>query len=154
MTSYTETYVHCIWATKQREPQITAALETELYNTIATACRAFECTAIAIGGSTDHVHVLVRVYKHMPVSKLVEQIKQNSAELIDRVTHIPGSLQWQDGHGAFVVSKHSLGHVKNYVLEQKERHAENRLIDELEYIDQASAQPTPHEELRSASVGC
>lgn len=158
MTSYidhTELYVHCIWATENRQPFITASIEADLYNVLATICESLQCSVIAIGGCGDHIHVLVHISEALSAARLIEQLKQRTLPLINTQSSERYPLQWQSGYSAFNVSSQSLDYVKNYVLQQKARHAHGQLIDELEYIDPTNvALPKPiSQELRSASVG-
>ena len=59
--SYTHLYIHFVWATWDRAPIITPALEAPLYACITRECRDLKCVVIALGGTEDHVHVLARL---------------------------------------------------------------------------------------------
>lgn len=158
MTSYTdstELYVHCVWATENRQPFITASMEAELYNILVAICVSLQCTVIAIGGCYDHIHILVQLSEELSVARLIEQLKQHTLQLINAHGSALYPLQWHSGYSAFNVSSQSLDYVKNYVLQQKARHTLDKLIDELEYID-ATNVTLPHpisQQLRSTSVG-
>src|SRR5690349_16126114 len=108
MASYTQLYVHCVWSTSRRKPLITLAIEAELYPLISAKCRALNCVALAVGGVDDHVHLLVRFDPMLPVSKLIGQIKGSSAHAINHSVRPGYRFEWQDGYGAFTVSKRSI----------------------------------------------
>jgi len=136
MASYTQLYLHYVWSTSRRAPLITPAIELELYPLMAAKCRSLGCVALAVGGISDHVHLLVRFDPMLAISKLVGQVKGASAHAINHSVCPGYQFQWQDGYGAFTISKRSVDRVRAYVLGQKQRHANSLLIDELEYIDE------------------
>ncbi len=155
-SDHSEVYIHSIWSTEGREPIITASIQPELYNSLAATCELLQCTAIAIGGYYDHIHILIRIPEQLPASILIAQLKQNSLPILNKHNQSSPILQWQAGYSAFNVRKQSLEFVKAYVLQQKARHEAGRLIDELEYIDpnNAPSSASQPEELHSTSVGC
>jgi REP-associated tyrosine transposase len=136
LASYTQLYIHCVWATSRREHLITPSIEVALYPLIAAKCRDLGCVALAIGGVSDHVHLLVRFDAMLPISKLVGQVKGASAHAINHTIRPGYPFKWQDGYGAFTISKRSIERVSTYVLNQKQRHANSLLINELEYVDE------------------
>ncbi len=135
MTSYTESYIHYIWATRQHEALITNCIEADLYLAISQACASLNCTLLAIGGASNHIHMLVRMNNSLPLSAFADHIKSSSAEYMNTITDRLHTFEWHTGYKAFAISKSCLSHVRNYVLDQKQRHAEGRLIDELEQMD-------------------
>lgn len=135
MASYTQLYLHCVWSTARRKPLITPAIEVELYPLISAKCRALNCVALAVGGVNDHMHLLVRFDPILPISRLVAQVKGSSAHAINHAVQPGCHFQWQNGYGAFTVSKRSIDIVYAYVLGQKQRHARGLLIGELEQTD-------------------
>lgn len=136
MASYTQLYLHCVWSTSRRAPLITPAIELELYPLIAAKCRSLGCAALAVGGVSDHVHLLVRFNPMLAISTLVGQVKGSSAHAINHVLRPSHYFQWQDGYGAFTIGKRSATQVRAYVLNQKQRHAVGPLIGELERMDE------------------
>ena len=102
---YTELYLHVVWATWDRMPLITEAIQPRLYAAIAAKCRELKCAPLAIGGIEDHVHLLVRLHTTVTVATLVQQVKGSSSHL---VTHeiTPGEFfKWQGAYGAFTLRK-------------------------------------------------
>ena len=131
---YTQLYVHMVWATWDRQPFITPELEPRIYALIAEKCRELKCVPIAIGGIEEHVHLLTRFHTTVPIATLVKETKGSSSHL---VTHIiqPGSLfKWQGAYGAFTIRKSEVPTVKSYILNQKQHHAGNALLPELEEV--------------------
>jgi REP-associated tyrosine transposase len=133
MASYTQLYLHCVWATWDRLPLIIPEIETPLYSVIAEKCREFSCTPTAIGGIDDHVHVLVRLLPTIAVAQLVGQIKGASSHAITHAFRSDHLFQWQGSYGAFTISQRSVSRVCAYILAQKTHHAHSTLINALEY---------------------
>ena len=136
MASYTQLYLHCVWSTSRREPLITPAIEAEVYSLIAAKCRSLGCAALAVCGMSDHVHLLVRFDPRLSISQLVGQVKGASAHAVNHAIRPDPPFKWQDGYGAFTVSKRSIEIVRAYVLNQKAHHAGGSLLDELERSDE------------------
>lgn len=89
--SFTELYIHLVWATWDRQPLITPEIEPRLYAAIAANCRDLKCQPLAIGGVADHVHLLVRLHPAVAVSILVKQVKGSSSHLVTHVLQ-PGKF--------------------------------------------------------------
>jgi len=50
--------IHLVFSTKNREPFITPAIETELHPYMAKIFRELKSPSITIGGTNDHLHIL------------------------------------------------------------------------------------------------
>jgi len=126
-TPYTQLYVHLTWSTWDRLPLITKNIQSHLYASIASKCRQLKCEPLAIGGTEDHVHLLVRLHPTVAIATLVKEAKGTSSHL---VTHelSPGEFfKWQGGYGAFTISKEDVLRLKTYIENQELHHAEGAL---------------------------
>lgn len=72
--SCTEVYVHFVWATWDRLPLIAPDLEARIYACIGAKCRALGCELVAIGGTEDHVQVLVRLHSAVSVAVMAKEM--------------------------------------------------------------------------------
>ena len=120
---YTQLYLHLVWATWDRLPLITDEIEPRLYAAIAQKCRQLKCVPLAIGGTANHVHLLVRLHTTVSVAQLAKEVKGSSSHL---VTHeiTPGEFfKWQGAYGAFTLRKEDVPVVQAYIERQKEHHA-------------------------------
>ncbi len=129
---YTQLYVHMVWATWDRLPLITEAIEPRLYAAIATKCRKLKCEPIAIGGIEDHVHLLTRLHTTIAIATLAKEVKGASSHLVTHEITPDDFFKWQGAYGAFTIRKSEVPQVKAYILNQKQHHAENSLYDEWE----------------------
>jgi REP element-mobilizing transposase RayT len=137
MASYNQLYLHCVWATWDRLPLISAEIESSLYSTIAQKSKALGCPTIAIGGVHNHVHVLMRFSTTITIARLVGEIKGASSHAVADIIGPTTFFRWQGSYGAFSISKRSISHVRSYILNQKAHHAEHTLIAELEQVAKA-----------------
>ena len=129
---YTQLYLHCVWATWDRRPLITPALESVLYAAIQAKCHALQSPCQAIGGMPDHVHVLVRLNPTVAVASLFKEIKGSSSHLLTHAAQPGEFFKWQGAYGAFTVSKADVPGVIAYIDHQKQHHADGNLWDEWE----------------------
>ena len=126
---YTQLYVHIVWATWDRLPLITEAIEPRLYAAIAAKCRSLKCEPLAIGGIEDHVHLLTRFHTTITIAKLVKDVKGSSSHLVSHEIRRGEFFKWQGAYGAFTLRKSEVPQVKAYILNQKQHHAEGNVIE-------------------------
>ncbi len=74
-----------------------------------------------IGGTADHVHLLVGLRATHCLADIVRDIKQTSSEWVHQTIRMP-IFSWQEGYGAFTVSASLLPTVKDYIAHQEEHH--------------------------------
>jgi putative transposase len=78
--------------------------------------------ALAVGGLEDHLHIVAGIPAAMAVSKAVQLLKGGSSRWIRQTFPTLEAFAWQEGHGAFTVSKSALPATVMYVERQRERH--------------------------------
>ena len=131
---FTQLYLHIVWATWDRLPLIEGDLEPRIYAAIAAKCRSLKCIPVAIGGTFDHVHLLVRLHTTVTVADLVKGVKGSSSHL---VTHeiAPGKFfKWQGSYGAFTLRKEDVPTLEAYIQNQKTHHRVGTTRDEWERV--------------------
>ena len=121
--SRVEMYIHLIWATWDRAPLITGDMETRLYDVMQHHASRMGARVIAIGGVEDHVHMLLRIPATLAVADLVSRIKGGSSHFAAQV--LGRDFKWQGGYAAYSISPSVLPRVREYVLNQKQRHHES-----------------------------
>ena len=60
--------VHLVFSTKNREPWIRAAIESELFAYGTTVLTTAGCPTLAMNGTADHVHVLLNLSRTQSIS--------------------------------------------------------------------------------------
>lgn len=132
---YWQLYYHLIWATKKRYPFITGNLEAELHQYLRGKGIANGGIIHAVGGLDEHIHVVASIPPRLAVATYVGQLKGASAHWINHIYKHPDHFQWQEGYGAISFGKRALPRVVEYVLTQRERHNEKRLIRAMERLE-------------------
>jgi REP element-mobilizing transposase RayT len=132
---FTQLYVHLVWATWQRLPLLTAALEAPLYSALAAKCSELRCRLLAVGNVEDHLHVLVQLAATVSVAELVKHLKGSSSHLLNHEALAQG-FKWQGAYGAFTVSKKALPAVTAYCRDQKDHHAQRTTYAVLERCEE------------------
>lgn len=128
--SYTQLYVHCVFATHARFPAFSETRQKELYAYMAGIIRELGCFVHCIGGAEDHVHILLGLPPSILISEVVQKIKNNSSRFINQQNWLPGKFNWQQGYAAFSVSASARERVRAYINNQKEHHKRYSFKDE------------------------
>ena len=129
---YAKLYVHCVWATWDRQPLLTPTVEAPIYAAIAAKCLALRCEALAIGGDLDHVHLLARLAPSLAIAELVQEVKGTSSHLMNHEIAPYREFRWQGSYGAFTVSPNSVQKAVDYIRNQKAHHLERCTFDQWE----------------------
>lgn len=79
-------------------------------------------TPLKNGGIEDHVHIVVGLPPTMALSKAVQLLEGGSSLWIHETFPELAEFAWQDGYGAFTVSKSQLPDLIEYVKNQREHH--------------------------------
>ncbi len=107
--------MHVMRATWDRQPVITAGIEQRLYACIAAKCGEMRGSLVEIGGTEDHVHVIVRLWATISVAKLVHGLKGASSHLASHVLAPGAGFKWQGTYFAESVSLRHLDNLRRYV---------------------------------------
>src|SRR5690242_5336607 len=82
----THTYVcnriHVMFSTKGRRQLIRDPLKTNLWAYMGGIARNNGMRALAVGGTDDHVHLLLSLSAVMPIAKAVQLIKSGSSKWV------------------------------------------------------------------------
>ena len=98
--TYVSNLTHCVFSTKHRQKLITPELETRLWPYMGGIARENNMKAISIGGTDDHIHMLLSLPATISVAKAVQLIKGGSSHDQFRQYRDFG---WQEGYGAFTI---------------------------------------------------
>ena len=111
--------LHIVFSTKHRQPLIDERIERELAKYLATACNTLGCPAHGIGGADDHIHIACSLGRAVAVSKLVQEIKQDSSQWMKTNGREYGEFAWQNGYGAFSIGQSQLDDLRTYIARQR-----------------------------------
>ena len=126
--SFAQNVVHLVFSTKNRQKTISPAFQPDLWAYAAGICKNEGIFVHTIGGTDDHVHLLIQVPPTLALAKAILAIKANSS----RWANGRGQrLTWQQGYAAFSVSASLVPAVSRYIQNQKEHHKKLSFQEEL-----------------------
>jgi REP element-mobilizing transposase RayT len=126
--------LHVVFSTKHRRPWIDSDVEAQLYKYMATICKTLGCPSHGIGGTDDHVHIACSLARTTPVSKLLQEVKQDSSKWIKSKGAQYAEFAWQGGYGVFSVGQSQLDDLRRYIAKQREHHRSESFQDEYRRI--------------------
>ena len=115
-------HIHLVFSTKNREPWIMPDVEERIWAYLGGIASENTMHPIQIGGIEDHVHVLLGAPATLAPSKIAQLIKGGSSAWIHGTFPNMTGFAWQDGYGAFSVSKSSVPDVARYIQNQRQHH--------------------------------
>ena len=125
--SYVSSIFHVVFSTKERRQLIPAAAQVRLWNYLAGIARNHNIHTLAVGGTENHVHILLAIPPDTALADAVRTLKANSSRLMRDTS---ASFAWQEGYGAFSVSPLHLDRVKGYIANQAAHHARHSYEEE------------------------
>lgn len=96
---------------------------------MAGILKNLQCHPIKIGGVDDHVHILSSLSKNIAFADMIGRVKGSSSKRL-REKGVLG-FAWQNGYGAFSVSKSNVEAVAAYISDQAEHHCKFSYQEEL-----------------------
>jgi putative transposase len=122
--------IHIIFSTKGRAPTISSEIKNDLMAYLGGIIREHKAIPIIINGTSDHVHMLVEIPPSLSVSELMRFVKSNSSRWLNQTYPSTSKFAWQDGFGAFSISKSAIEIVINYIKNQEIHHQTRSFQDE------------------------
>jgi putative transposase len=120
--TYTSLHYHIVFSTKNRELWIKPDVEQRIWAYLGGIIKQNQMKPLEIGGIEDHVHVLLGAPAVLALAKLTQLIKGGSSAWIHETFPNMKAFGWQDGYGAFTVSKSNIQSVIEYIQGQREHH--------------------------------
>jgi putative transposase len=127
---YTQLYIHCIFAPKNREALIASHWEELLHKYITGIIQQRGHKMLAINGMPDHVHIFIGYNPTESLSDLIREVKKSSSTWVKSNRYSPFKFEWQSGYGAFSHSRSQVDQVAKYVMNQKAHHQKSTFKEE------------------------
>lgn len=128
---YQQLFYHLVWATKNREPLLTAEVEPIVHGLLHSKAIGLGAVVFALDGWLEHVHMVAFVPPTIAVAKFIGQTKGATSTRFNKGGH--GSvLFWQDSYAALTFDAKRLSNYIAYVQRQKEHHSRATTIPLLE----------------------
>ncbi len=129
--SYNANFVHCIFSTKERRNLIPQELQEQLWAYLLGIANNLKIKTLAIGGTGNHVHLLLGLPATMTLAEAMQKLKANSSRWLGEQGI---EFQWQEGYGAFSVSPSLVETVKAYIRNQGEHHKKRSFEEEFRVL--------------------
>ena len=130
MSTYSQIYIHVVFAVRGRQNLIHPDWEEKLYKYITGIVQNKQQKMLAINGMPDHIHFLIGMKPSCCLSDLVREIKKSANEYIKTENLTKHKFHWQEGFGAFSYSHSHLDRVIKYIHNQKEHHKKTTFQEE------------------------
>jgi REP element-mobilizing transposase RayT len=128
---YLSLLVHFTWSTAGREPWIETEMREDLYSFIGGIMKNKKARLLAAGGMFDHIHLYASLPSTISVADFVNAVKSNSSRWIHESFSQLRNFAWQEGYGAFSVSKSGEQSVIRYIRNQEKHHGKRTFKQEL-----------------------
>lgn len=112
------------------EPWIGDDWREPLQSYIGGIIRNKRAKLISAGGMHDHIHLYASLPSTITIADFVSTVKSNSSRWVHETFANRKGFAWQEGYGAFSVSKSEEQRVMNYIANQKQHHEKHGFKDE------------------------
>ena len=130
--TYVSNIVHCVFSTKHRNRLITPELEARLWPYLGGIAREHQVRPLSIGGTEDHIHILLKLHPSIALATLIKEYKAYSSGWMKKCGYT--QFNWQEGYGGFSYSKSMLEPVISYIENQKQHHCHRTFKEEIELL--------------------
>jgi putative transposase len=117
--TYVQNTIHVVFSTRDRAKSIPPQFQSQLWSYVAGICVSHKIVVHAIGGTEDHIHLLIQVPATVALAKAVLTIKSNSSRWAHEQGH---KFAWQENYAAFSVSASLVPTVVRYIQNQEAHH--------------------------------
>ena len=120
--TFSQIYIQTVFAVSNRQSLIKPEFKEELCKYVSGIVRNQGQKLIAINGVADHVHILIGLRPAMALADLVQEIKADSTNFINKKRWVRGRFSWQEGYGAFSYGHSQLDTIIRYIQDQEKHH--------------------------------
>jgi REP element-mobilizing transposase RayT len=139
-STHTSLHVHVVFSTKDRRPWIDSPWRARLQEYLGGLVRTAKAVPEAVGGTADHVHLLIGFRPTHVLATLVQDVKQTSSRWVHE-TIGEKEFAWQQGYGAFSVSPNACASVQAYISNQEEHHRTKTFQEEyVEFLQKSGVE--------------
>ena len=130
--TFTQIYIHFVFAVQNRSSLIQPEWKDELYKYITGIVQKNGHKLIAINGTTNHAHIFTGYKPHQLIPDLMQDVKGSSSKWLNEKRFVKGKFSWQEGYGAFSYSHSQIDQVVKYINNQEKHH--KKLTFREEYV--------------------
>ena len=120
--TYSQIYLHFVFAVKRRECLIERKHKEELHKYITGLVQNRKSKMLAVHCMPDHSHLFVGFDPSVLIADFIKEIKVESNEFINSKNWLRQKFSWQTGYGVFSYSRSQIGNVVSYITNQEKHH--------------------------------
>ena len=128
--TYTQLYIHLIFAVEHRDRLIQSSFKEELQKYTTGIIQNKGNKLLAINLMPDHAHIFLGLDPVNAISNLVGVTKKSSGDFINEKKWLSGKFNWQEGYGAFSYSHSQIDRVIKYINNQELHHSKRTFKEE------------------------
>ena len=129
-TTFTQLYVHIIFSVGGKKAILNQNNEAEIYEFIANLVDKLGHKILIINGTSDHIHLLVKLNPALAISDLVREIKKQSSFYINHKLLKKHGFNWEGGYRAFTLTRSQVNTLYKFIEKQKEYHRDVKFREE------------------------
>ncbi len=130
-STFISLHYHIVFSTKDRKPFIADAWRERLFEYLGGTVKGLEGISQGVGGTSDHVHLLVGLKATHRLADFMRELKKASSSWVHEVAD-DSRFAWQEGYGAFTVSAPARNQVRQYIANQEQHHRRKSFREEFE----------------------
>ena len=128
--TYINILIHTVFSTKNRESWLSSSLRERLYPYMCGIARENSLKVLCIGGTDNHIHILLSLDSTTSIAKAMQFIKGGSSKWIHETFPELRLFSWQEGYGAFSIGISNVDETKKYIENQEKHHSKESFRDE------------------------
>ena len=128
--TYINSVFHYVFSTKQRQNLISPELQEHHWPYMGGIAAKNAMKALIVGGTENHIHLLLSLPATLSVAKAIQLIKGGSSKWIHDTFPKHQTFAWQEGYGAFSVSVSHIRNTLTYIQHQQEHHRKTTFEEE------------------------
>ena len=129
--TYINILIHTVFSTKNRETWLSSSsLRERLYPYMCGIARENGLKVLCIGGTDNHIHILLSLDSTTSIAKAIQFIKGGSSKWIHETFPELRLFSWQEGYGAFSIGISNVDETKKYIENQEKHHSKESFCDE------------------------
>ena len=128
--TYTQLYIHFVFAVKYRDSSLSPEWSERLRLYITAIVQNNGHKMLAINNMPDHIHIFIGLNPKQSISELMQLVKGDSSEWINKQGLTSRRFQWQEGYGAFSHAHSQVDTVVKYIHNQQQHHTRRSFTDE------------------------
>lgn len=136
--SYVRIWVHLVFTTRNPEAYFTTDIRKQLIAHIIANAKSKSIFLEAIGGWSEHLHILISLGREQTIAKVAMLLKGESSHWLNEQNFFRGKFLWQDDYFALSVSESMVKKVKKYIHNQEAHHMAVPYSDEFEEFEKVA----------------